>query len=137
MKQYNPNNQDDFREMELLAYNGNAPLGGLPPPAYWYFHQLEYFSRAYKENRIQKSELQIQRQKLLQQYNAYARQEERCKQVYRYYQENIIAAQEALIKIEKSNTAYLIAKHACECIEHLTGEVGFCARQMKRIEEEK
>lgn len=135
MKRYNPNNPDDFREMECLAYNGNAPLTGLPPPAYQYFAELETTCRRYRNGQISKSELQSCRWKLLQQYKAHTEEREKYCETFREYQANIVAAQESLIKIEKADTAYFIAKYACECIEKITGEIGFCARQMKKIEE--
>ncbi len=135
MRRYDPNKPGEFREMEMLAFNGNAPLNGLPPPAYQYFAELEIACRKFRSGQIDKSELTYRRRKLLQQYKAYAGEREKCCEAYREYQKNIIAAREELVKIEKSKTAYSIAKHACECIEHLTGEIGFCARQMKKIEE--
>lgn len=136
MKRYSPSDPNDFREMERLAYNGNAPLTGLPPPAYQYFAELETVCRRYRNGQISKSELQSCRRKLLQQYKAYAEEREKYCETFREYQANLMAAQEGLVKIEKADTAYFIARYACECIEKITGEIGFCARQMKKIEEE-
>lgn len=133
MKRYNPENPDEFREMERLAYNGNAPLTGLPPPAYQYFAELETVCRRYRNGQISRSELQAYRRKLLQQYKSYTEEREKYCETFREYQANIRAAQESLVQIEKSHTAQDIAKYACTCIEHLTGEIGFCARQMKKI----
>lgn len=133
MKRYNPGNPDEFREMERLAYNGNAPLNGLPPPAYQYFAKLEIACRMFRTGQIDKSQLADRRRKLLQQYKAYTEERKKYCETFREYQANIRAAQESLVQIEKSHTAQDIAKYACACIEHLTGEIGFCARQMKKI----
>lgn len=133
MRKYDINNPDDFRELERLAYSGNTPLKGLPLSAYWYFTQLEFLCRQYHANQIDKQDLQHHRQENLRKYQDLVREEQAAFQCRKERSEDIIAAQKYLLEIEKATTTVAIAEAACQCIERLTGEVGFCNRQMKKI----
>lgn len=136
MKHYNLKDPEDFRMLEILAYNGAVPLERLPSPAYKYFDQLENLSRDHKQGKITKQELQRKRQMLLKSYTTDMSEHKRNLNGIREYQSNIKTAQAFLAQIEKSSTVGTMAEYAFRCIEALTGEVGFANRQMSKIKED-
>lgn len=136
MKRYNLTDKEDFRELEVLAYNGTAPLEQLPAAAYKYFSELEKASRMYKQGTINQSELQAKRQALLKIYRQETGDAQYYRQIIAAYHSNIKAAGVCLAAIEKAKTVETIAEQACRCIEAMTGETGFSARQMQKLKGE-
>ena len=133
MKQYNLNDKEDFRELEVLAYNCAVPLERLSGAAYKYFAELEKASRLYKQGNMTQQELQAKRQRLLVEYTADISEHKRNTEGIREYQRNIKAAGSYLTAIEKAKTASDIAEYAVHCIEAMTGETGFAARQISKL----
>lgn len=136
MKQYNLESPEDFRRLEVLAYNGAVPLENLPSPAYKYFAELEKVSRLYRQGSITQQELQSKRQALLISYRRENDDAKYYRQIISVYNRNIKAAGSYITAIEKAKAASDIAQCAVQCIEAMIGETGFAARQMRKLKEE-
>lgn len=136
MKQYNLEAPEDFRELEILAYNGAVPLARLPGAAYKYFAELEKVSRLYRQGSITQQELQSKRRSLLISYRQENDDAKYYRQIISVYNSNIKAAGSYITAIEKAKTASDIIQPAVRCIEAMIGEAGFAARQMRKLKEE-
>lgn len=136
MKQYNLEAPEDFRELEILAYNGAVPLARLPSAAYKYFAELEKVSRLYRQGSITQQKLQSKRRSLLISYRLENDDAKYYRQIISVYNSNIKAAGSYITAIEKAKTASDIIQPAVRCIEAMIGEAGFAARQMRKLKEE-
>lgn len=133
MKIYDFKDPDVFKKLEKMAYTDTLDVSKFPPAAYKYFSELIKLYREFKGGKVSEQDAKASKAKLYADYNTAMGDYQNWITVYRAYQDNIKLAGTALSDIEKSKTAYEIAKNACDVIGVMTGDHEFCKRQMKKL----
>lgn len=127
-------NEDVFRKLESECYTGTLPYEQFPAAEYRYFSRLRKIYYDYKFGGLPKEKAEEMKAVIYADYKTDAERDGLIAKVYAEYQDNIRMAGTLRSEIDKADNAADKLRLALECIECMTGEVGFAKRNLEGVE---
>lgn len=123
-----------IKKLERQAYDGTIDVSDFPPAEYMYYSELRKIYYAFKFEGLSREEASRRKQILYRRYQDAVSEHERCCEVYREYQNNILRAGTLISQINKSQNIHEIAVLACTAIGLMQGERTFAPLQIRKME---
>ncbi len=128
------NNQEDFRRLERLTYDGTLDYSDFPPPEYRYFAELRKVYYAFKFEGLSQEDAQRQKKSLLIDYHKYLENFNYCRSVWKKYQDNIRVSEMLKTEIQKSYDIHDIAVTAVQAVGLMTHDESFIKTNTAKLE---
>lgn len=124
---------EEFRGLERDAWNDVLDIGDFPAAEYKFFDTIRILGMRHRHDKIPKDLLKEDIVKARRVYKTECEKREYGLNINARYQDAIMRSDALKIAVEKAVTVEDKLRFALECVELLTNEPGFAARNLRKV----
>ena len=130
---FNTLTDEELRGLERDAWNDALDIGDFPAAEYKFFDTIRILGMRHRHDKIPKDLLKEDIVKARRVYKTECEKREYGFNINARYQDAIMRSDALKIAVEKAVTAEDKLRFALECVELLTNETGFAARNLRKV----